>query len=68
MDELNTAAIIQEARRLRAEEMQRVQGVIGARMRVIAGLAGESLMSGLKGIAELIRHLFSWNPRERWHS
>lgn len=68
MDELDTAIIIQEARRLRAEEMQRVQGAIAARMRIVAGLAGESLMAGFKGIADAVRPLFSWNPRERSHS
>lgn len=68
MEELDTVTIIEQARRLRAEEIQRVQGVIWARTRLLAGLAGESLMTGLGAVAEFIRPLFSWNPRERWHS
>lgn len=63
MDPINIAAIEQEARRLRAEELQRMQGLISARLRVYGQLLGATAQVGLMAVGESLRHLFSWNPR-----
>jgi len=65
MDSLNIAAIEQQARRLRAQEMQRIQGLIAERLRVYGRLLGATLLSGLAAVADSLRPLFSWNPQAR---
>jgi hypothetical protein len=65
MPPLNIPAIEQEARRLRAEEMQRVQGLVSARLALYARLLGATALSGLMAVSESLRPLFSWNPQER---
>ena len=65
MSPLNIAAIEQEARQLRAEEMQRIQGLVSARLRLYGRLLGATALSGLTAISESLRPLFSWNPQER---
>ncbi len=65
MPPLNIAAIEQQARQLRAEEMQRIQGLVSARMRLYARLLGATALSGLVAASESLRPLFSWNPQER---
>lgn len=63
MDPIDIAAIEQRARQLRAEELQRIQGLLSARLRVYGHLLGASLHTGLVAASESLRHLFSWNPR-----
>ena len=65
MPPLNIPAIEQEARKLRAEEMQRIQGLVLARLRLAARLLGATALSGLVAASEILRPLFSWNPQER---
>lgn len=60
---LNIPAIEQQARRMRAEEMRRINGVISSRLRVYGELAGATLMTSLAIIGTSLRRLFSWNPQ-----
>ena len=68
MSPLNIPAIEQEARRLRAEEMQRVQGLIGARLGLYVRLLSATALSGSRAVSEFLRPLLSWNPQERGSS
>lgn len=52
MDSIQMAEIEQYAGELRAQEMQR-----------IAGLIGTAVGAGLVAFSELLRPLFSWNPQ-----
>ena len=52
-----------EARKMRAEEMQRINGLIGERLALYGQLMAASALTGLKAIAEVLRPLFSWNPQ-----
>lgn len=61
---LDIAKIEQEARAARAREIQRVQGLFAARLRLVAGLALGSLAAGFAAVGELLRPLFSWNPQD----
>jgi hypothetical protein len=65
---LDNAEIITEAREMRANEIQRIRGLLWSRLRLVAGLATESLAVGIAALAEFIRPAFSWNPQERRHS
>lgn len=60
---LDIAAIEQQARQRRAEEMQRIQGLVSIRLRLYGQLMGASLLTGLIVLAEALRPLFSWNPQ-----
>lgn len=53
------------ARQLRAEEMQRLEGIFADRLRLLALLLGNTLLSLLEAVSEKIRPLFSWNPQAR---
>ena len=68
MEPLNYAEIIAQARQMRANEIQRMQCLMGSRLRLVAGLAAESLAVCIAALAEFIRPAFSWNPQERRHS
>ena len=68
MELLNHADIIAKAREMRAEEIQRVQGVVWNRTCLLASIAVQSLAGGITSLAELIRPFFSWNPQEHRHS
>jgi hypothetical protein len=59
---LDITAIEQHARRLRAEEMHRVQGLMSAQMRLYGQLMGATLLSALINISDGLFVLFSWNP------
>ena len=52
MDSIQMAEIQKYAKELRAQEMQR-----------IAGLIGTAVGAGLAAVSERLRHLFSWNPQ-----
>ncbi len=52
-----------EARRLRAEEMQRINGLISARLALYGRLMAASALAGLTALAEVLLPLFSWNPQ-----
>jgi hypothetical protein len=52
-----------EARRLRAEEMQRINGLISARLALYGQLMAATALTGLTALAEILQPLFSWNPQ-----
>ena len=68
MEKIDIAAIERQARALRAQEMQRLQGIFAERLRLVALLFGHSLVSGLSAAGEFLRPLFSWNPQDRQDS
>ena len=63
MNPIDIPAIEQQARRLRAAEIQRVNGLFVERARLVAKLAAESLAVGAVAVSEALRPMFSWNPR-----
>jgi hypothetical protein len=65
MTYIDIAAIERRARALRAEEMQRLQGIFAERMRLYARLLGRSLLSLLGSVGKTLRPVFSWNPQRR---
>ena len=64
MNPIDIPAIERHARQLRAQEIQRLEGLFAERLRLYALLLGHSLLSLLEGIGELLRPAFSWNPQE----
>jgi hypothetical protein len=62
---IDIIAIERFARQLRAEEMQRLQGVFAERLGLLAVLFGGTLLSLLEALSERLRPLFSWNPQHR---
>lgn len=60
METLNIADIEKQAREMRAEEMRRIQGLMGERIalyfRLLAGSVAEA--------GGALRPLFSWNPQD----
>ena len=52
-----------QARALRAQEIQRLQGLFAERLRLYALLLGNSLLSLLESLANTLRPAFSWNPQ-----
>ncbi len=65
MSPINVSMIEQNARRLRAEEMQRIQGLMLARLGLYFRLMAASALSAVAALGESVRPLFSWNPQAR---
>lgn len=63
MTPFNVSKIEQNARNLRAEEMQRLQGLMLARLGLYFRLLAGSLLSSIAVLAESVRPLFTWNPQ-----
>lgn len=63
MAPIDIVAIEQEARRLRAEEMRRIERVCAQRMRLYFRLLAGSLLLALALFGEALRPLFSWTPQ-----
>lgn len=63
MAPIDIAAIERRARQLRAEEMQRLQGVFAERLGLYGRLLAGSLWALLVFLGEALRPLFSWNPQ-----
>ena len=63
MAPLDITAIEQQARKMRAEEMRHINGLIAARLQLYGRLLGATALSALAAIADSLRPLFSWNPR-----
>lgn len=55
--------IEREARALRAQEIQRLQGLFAERLSLYTVLMGHSLLALATSIGEIIRPAFSWNPQ-----
>lgn len=65
MPPIDITAIERQARQLRAQEMQRIQGIISARLHLYGQLLVATAQSGLTAIGSALRYLFSWNPQAR---
>jgi len=65
MAPIDIADIERQARALRAEEMQRLQGIFAERLGLYARLLGRSLLSLAQIISKILRPAFSWNPQNR---
>lgn len=65
MSPLNLPAIERQARQMRAEEMQRIQGLFVMRLQLYGQLLAAASLSALKAIGASLRPLFSWNPQAR---
>lgn len=63
MSPIDIVAIEHQARRLRAQEIQRIQGLVSARLGVHLRLLGATALSGLTAAGRALRPLFSWNPQ-----
>jgi len=64
MNSIDIPAIERAARAMRAQEVQRLQGLFAERLSLYAVLLGNSLLSLLVTLGEVIRPLLSWNPQE----
>lgn len=60
---IDIPAIERHARQLRAEEMQRLEGLFAERLALYGRLLGRSLLTLLAGCGDLLRPLFAWNPQ-----
>lgn len=65
MQPIDIAAIEQQARALRAAEIQRVQGLFAQQAGVLAHLAVATAITAVTALGEVIRPLFSWNPQDQ---
>ncbi len=65
MAPIDIAAVERQARALRAQEMQRLQGIFAERLGLCARLLGHSLLSLVQGVSKILRPAFSWNPQQR---
>ena len=63
MSPINIPKIEHEARLLRAAEIQRIEGLMLARLGLYFRLLAASGLCALNALAELVRPLFSWNPQ-----
>lgn len=64
MRPIDIAGIEQEARELRAAELRRIEDIFGARLRLLAALAGHTLLDAAEALGEALRPLFAWNPQD----
>jgi hypothetical protein len=64
MSPIDITRIEQQARQLRAEEMQRINGLVAARLRLYVQLLAATALSGAATVAAILRPLFSWNPQQ----
>ena len=63
MNPIDIPAIERQARALRAQEIQRLNGLFSQRLRLYALLLGNSLLSLITLISNIVRPAFSWNPQ-----
>jgi len=65
MNPIDIPAIEKQARRLRAAEIQRVNGLFAERAHLVAKLTVQSVSAGVSVVSEALRPIFSWNPQAR---
>lgn len=65
MAPIDIPAIEYEARRLRSLEIQHLEGILIARLRLYAQLLGNTVLVMLEAASETLRPLFAWNPQAR---
>lgn len=64
MQPIDIPTIERHARQLRAQEIQRLEGLFAERARLYVVLLGHSLLSLAEIVGRHLRPLFSWNPQE----
>lgn len=64
MNPIDIPTIERQARALRAQEIQRLQGLFAERLSLYAVLLGNSILELFSTVAERLRPAFSWNPQE----
>lgn len=64
MTPIDIPSIERQARALRAQEIQRLQGLFSERLSLYVVLLGGSLLSALEMLANALRPAFSWNPQD----
>ena len=64
MSPINVSKIEQNARKLRAAELQRIEGLMLARLGLYFRLLAGSGLAAMNALGESVRPLFSWNPQE----
>lgn len=52
-----------EARKLRAEEIRRINGLVSTRLALYGRLMVATALTGLMALADILQPLFSWNPQ-----
>ncbi len=62
MTHIDSVAIEQHARRLRAQEMQRVQGLMSKQMKLYGHLLAATVLQAMIAVSDGLFKLFSWNP------
>ncbi len=67
MDSIDFNAIKKQAMQMRAAEMSRLEGIAAERLWLVGRLMAGSVKSGLLGLSQALRPLFSWNPRPLNH-
>lgn len=68
MAPLDIIAIERQARQLRAEEIQRINGLVSARLQVYRRLLAAKLVAGLASVGKTLHSLFSSHPQARHSS
>ena len=63
MNPIDIPTIERAARAMRAQEIQRLQGLFAERLSLYAVLLGNSLLTLVVTLGEFIRPLLSWNPQ-----
>lgn len=64
MTPIDIPSIERQARALRAQEIQRLQGLFAERLRLYVLLLDHSFLSLIGFVAECLRPAFSWNPQQ----
>jgi len=67
MNPIDIPTIERTARAMRAQEIQRLQGLFAERLSLYAVLLGNSLLTLVVTLGEFIRPLLSWNPQAPSH-
>lgn len=63
MAPMDISAIESEARRMRAEELRRINGLISKQLALYGSLFADAGLAALATTAAALRPLFSWNPQ-----
>lgn len=65
MTPIDIPSIEQQARELRAAEIQRLNALFAERSALVVQLAAGSALAGAHVLGEMLRPLFAWNPQSR---
>lgn len=68
MNRIDIISIVEEGRRLRAEDLRRGEPVFAERGRLYLRLMWTALCPACGALNDALRRLFSWNPRAHRHA